>query len=103
MPINPISGINPLAIVPGPEATGNSTLKNSPIASFEQMLSTSIDSLKQQDASSTAAITSLASGQDVDVHQALLSMQQTEIAFNLALQVRNKMVDAYQEIMRMQI
>ena len=50
-----------------------------------------------------SAIAKLAAGEDVDLHQVMLSMQEADIAFQLALQTRNKLVDAYQEIMRMQV
>lgn len=43
------------------------------------------------------------SGETNNLHQAMLSMQEAGVAFSLMTEVRNKLVDSYQEIMRMQV
>jgi flagellar hook-basal body complex protein FliE len=43
------------------------------------------------------------SGESEEVHQTVLATQQAELALEMFLQVRNKMVQAYQEVMRMQM
>jgi flagellar hook-basal body complex protein FliE len=43
------------------------------------------------------------SGEGGELHQAVLATQRAELAFELFLQVRNKVVQAYQEVMRMQM
>jgi flagellar hook-basal body complex protein FliE len=48
------------------------------------------------------AVTGLLSGSGVDVHEALIATQKADIAFELALEVRNKAVGAYQQMMSMQ-
>ncbi|MFN7541605.1 MAG: flagellar hook-basal body complex protein FliE, partial [Acidobacteriota bacterium] len=42
-------------------------------------------------------------GEAVDLHQVATSIQKAELSFELAIEVRNKMMQAYQEVMRMQI
>ena len=42
-------------------------------------------------------------GGDIDIHSAIIDAQKAEIALNLTLQIRNKAVESYQEIMRMQV
>ena len=42
-------------------------------------------------------------GGDVDIHSAVIDAQKAEIALNLTIQIRNKLLESYQEIMRMQI
>lgn len=56
-------------------------------------------------ASSTAddAVTRLATGQDNDLHDVMLSVESEGLAFDLAVQIRNRLVDAYSEIFRMQV
>ncbi len=49
-----------------------------------------------------AAVTGLMTGAGVDVHQATIATQKAEMAFELALSVRNKAVQAYQSVMSMQ-
>jgi len=70
---------------------------------FGEMLSGAINNLAETENTANAAIADLAAGKDVDLHQVMLSMQEADIAFQVALQTRNKIVDAYQEIMRMQV
>ena len=43
------------------------------------------------------------SGEGEDLHTTILATQQAELSFDLFLQMRNKVVSAYQEIMRMQM
>ena len=50
----------------------------------------------------TAAV-SLASGQPVDTAKTLVTIEKANIAFQFAMQVRNKLLEAYQEVMRMQV
>ncbi len=57
---------------------------------------TSLDQKAQQ------AVTGLLNGTGVDVHEAMIATQKSDMAFELALQVRNKAVGAYQQMMQMQ-
>jgi flagellar hook-basal body complex protein FliE len=43
------------------------------------------------------------SGEDVEIHDLVLTTQRNQLQFELFLQVRNKVVQAYQEVMRMQM
>ena len=43
------------------------------------------------------------SGQNVPLHQAVISMEEASVSFQLMVEVRNRLMDSYQEIMRMQI
>jgi len=45
----------------------------------------------------------LASGDPVEIHQAMIEMQKASTALQFTVQVRNKILDAYQEIMKMQV
>jgi flagellar hook-basal body complex protein FliE len=45
----------------------------------------------------------LAVGDAVEVHQAMIAMQKASTALQFTVQVRNKVIEAYQEIMRMQV
>jgi flagellar hook-basal body complex protein FliE len=57
------------------------------------------------DASGAAdnAVTDVALGSDRDLHDAVLSVQMESLTFDLAVQVRNRLVDAYQEMFRMSV
>jgi flagellar hook-basal body complex protein FliE len=48
-------------------------------------------------------VNSLQAGGDVSLHQAVISMEEANVSFQLMVEVRNKLLDAYQEIMKMQV
>ena len=97
LPITPIlspAGIAPIAPA-GPART-------SP-GGFQSVLSEAIGRVEQFQQNSQTAIGKFMSGEDEEVHKVALATQQAEIAFDLFVQVRNKVVAAYQEVMRMQM
>ena len=49
------------------------------------------------------AVKGLISGQGVPLHQAVIAMEEANVSFQLMVEVRNRMLDAYQELMRMQL
>lgn len=57
--------------------------------------------LMQQQAGEVSA--QVASGEAVDLHDALIRVEEAGLALQLAMQVRNKLVESYQEIMRMPV
>jgi flagellar hook-basal body complex protein FliE len=59
-----------------------------------------LQSFEQQGGS---AMTDLAVGGEMDLHDVVLAAEMESIAFNLAVEIRNRLVDAYSEIFRMQI
>ena len=96
---NPISSIGSIAlpgIIPAPS-------QSSQPGSFQKLLDGAIQSIEssQNDASST--VQKFLSGESEELHSTVLAAQKAQITFDLGLQVRNKVVDAYQEIMRMQM
>jgi len=76
----------------------------SPNASiFGDMLQQAIAGAVQADAEHKATTAGLVLGEDVDLHTIPIASQKAELMLNLTVQMRNKMVEAYQEIARMQI
>lgn len=71
--------------------------------SFIEALSDSIDKVNEMQKDADQAIESLATGESQNVHGAMLAVSKADMAFRMTMQVRNKMVEAYQEVMRMQI
>jgi flagellar hook-basal body complex protein FliE len=62
-----------------------------------------INSLNEQMARNDQAIQAVALGETSDLHQVMMNLEKTRLTFELALQVRNKTLEAYQELMRMQV
>jgi flagellar hook-basal body complex protein FliE len=71
--------------------------------SFPSMLGDLVGEVvqKQADASNTA--NALLSGKNVSLHQTMISMEEANVSFQLMVEVRNKLLDSYQELMRMQM
>ena len=71
--------------------------------SFSNVFLEAIERVQGARQESNEKIQSLLAGETEDIHQVALSAQKAELAFELAQQVRNKVVSAYQEVMRMQL
>lgn len=71
--------------------------------SFQQMLTDAVGSLGKLQAEADSSAAKLAAGEPVELHEVMLATEKANLAFELAVQVRNKVVEAYQEVMRMQI
>lgn len=68
--------------------------------SFGQMLKNSIDQVSQLQQQSNESIHNLVTGKHMNIHQTMIAMEKSSVAFELLMQSRNKVVDAYKEIMR---
>src|SRR5262249_27067409 len=71
--------------------------------SFGNVLGKLISDVNTKQNAATAAVDGLQSGQAVPLHQAVIAMEEANVSFQLMVEVRNKLLDSYQEMMRMQI
>jgi flagellar hook-basal body complex protein FliE len=69
---------------------------------FADLMTDALGQVDQLEAQANAAVTGLMTGNGVDVHQAMIATEKASMAFELALAVRNKAVQAYQSVMGMQ-
>jgi flagellar hook-basal body complex protein FliE len=70
---------------------------------FGQFLSEALNKVNQQQQESSQITQQFAAGQTSDVHQVLIASEKAALALELTVQIRNKVIEAYQEIMRTQI
>jgi flagellar hook-basal body complex protein FliE len=96
LPITPIQAPAIPAIQPAAAAPSTS-------GSFQSVLSDAIGRVEQFQQNSQNAIGKYLSGEDEEVHKVALATEDAETSFDLFLQVRNKVISAYQEVMRMQM
>lgn len=93
---NPISNL-PAALVPsegkttGPREWG-----------FVETLRGAIDQAEQLQGEADAKVSGVLAGNGMDVHSAMIAVEKADLSFELMMQVRNKIISAYQEIERMQ-
>jgi flagellar hook-basal body complex protein FliE len=70
---------------------------------FQDVLSSAIKQVEAVGQNASASVERFLSGEGEELHTTILATTQAELSFNLFLQARNKVVGAYQEIMRMQV
>ena len=70
---------------------------------FGQVFSSAIRSVEGAGQDARASVNRFLTGEGEDLHSTVLATTRAEIAFDMFLQTRNKVVSAYQEIMRMQL
>jgi flagellar hook-basal body complex protein FliE len=71
--------------------------------SFSNVLGNLVQEVGAKQAASSDAVNGLLSGQNVSLHQAMLAMEEASVSFQLMVEVRNKLLESYQEMMRMQV
>ena len=71
--------------------------------SFESTLGRMVGDVSAKSAAAGDAVGGLLSGQGVPLHQAVIAMEEASVSFQLMVEVRNKLLESYQELMRMQV
>jgi flagellar hook-basal body complex protein FliE len=69
---------------------------------FSSLLTSAMANMQSLEDQASTAVQGLMNGSGVDVHQAMIATQKSDMAFEMALAVRNKAVAAYQQVMQMQ-
>jgi flagellar hook-basal body complex protein FliE len=75
----------------------------SPRSSFSSVLGQMVEEVNSKQNVATQALQDLQSGQNVSLHQTMIAMEEASVSFQLMVEVRNRLLDSYQEIMRMQV
>ena len=99
--MNPISS---LRILPA-ESNAASIAPDSgsgPDFDFGEVLHSAIDNIQQLESQAETTVAGVLSGGGSDVHSAMIAVEKADLSFQLMMQVRNKIVSAYEEISRMQ-
>ncbi len=68
-----------------------------------QTFQEALENLSKTQATSDDLIQKLAQGEDVDLHTVMIASEQTDVNFRVAVAIRDKLVDAYRQIMSMQV
>lgn len=101
---DPLGLIKNSNIIPGgalPTQRGGQASSDGP--SFKDVLMKNIEQVNQMQQDAAKAIEDLSSGKSDDVFGALNAQRKSEMAFQMLLQVRNRMLDAYEEIKQMRV
>ena len=71
--------------------------------SFGDILKTMVAQTNEQQQNADLALQQLNTGGEKNLHEAMIAMEKADISLRYTIQVRNKAIDAYQEVMRMQV
>ena len=82
---------------------GQSKISDDSSFSFGETIRSAVDSLNSQQKSAEQEIARAVTGESTDLHQTIIALQSADLNFQFGLQVRNKLVGAYEEVMRMQV
>jgi len=95
MNISSISNVNSIA----QKSTSNATQSGT----FENVLNDAMTMANQTDQENSQDTINLLTGDVNDLHTSMINMEKADLALQFTVQVRNKILDAYTEIMRMQV
>lgn len=71
--------------------------------SFQDVFASAVQNVEAAGKTASASVERFLSGEGEELHTTILATQRAELSFELFMQARNKVVSAYQEIMRMQM
>ncbi len=82
---------------------GKTQLGATPASRFADALSNAVDGVNRLQNSADKAVQNVQSDNSASLHEAMIALEKADISFRTMLQVRNKVIEAYQEVMRMQV
>lgn len=97
MDINSLSLLNNITLQNSKNNTGN------PSVDFSQYIKSALDSVNSKYLDADAITNSLITGDAQDIHTVMLATEEAKLSLELAVEIRNKIIDAYNELMRVQI
>ena len=110
--MNPIGSVNPLqasaftridAPLPKIGLPSATPAIATPNEGFGQMLDGLVGAVETKRADAQAMTRKVLLGDSDQLHQSVIAMQEASVAFTMMVEVRNKLVESYQELMRMQV
>lgn len=97
MNISSISSINPFSV------SNEKSVESTNDKSFQNMLNEAISEVNEQQVEGYKSMEGIATGKVTNLQEAVQRIEEAELSLKLALEVKNKALNAYKEIMRMQI
>jgi flagellar hook-basal body complex protein FliE len=86
-----------------PSATTQAPSSANTPASFDNVLTRLVNEVDARQTAAGDSVRGLLAGENVSLHQAMIASEEAGISFQLMVEIRNKLLESYQEMMRMQI
>lgn len=103
MSVSPVNGVHSLTPVAGTSAVPRITRSASADSSFAEIVSQMVGDTNSKYAEADESLSKLVTGEADNLHEVVIDAAQADLSFRLLVEIRNKLLDAYQEIMRMQV
>lgn len=88
------------AAIENPAASSAAAPKES---DFSNLLGQMVQEVQSKQAAADSAMTGVLAGDGVPLHEAVMASEEASLSFQLMVEVRNKLLESYQELMRMQV
>jgi flagellar hook-basal body complex protein FliE len=106
MAINPVTSLSGNAAINGPagpsSAPRTSTQRQGEIP-FADLVKGLIQDTSQQQFATEESVRKMVSGETDSIHDVVLTASRADLAFRLVMEIRNRLISSYQEVMRMQV
>jgi flagellar hook-basal body complex protein FliE len=97
--VKELTGLAP-GMMPG---EASKTKATAPEKGFGEFLTESLQKVGELQQGADAAVAQIAQGGDLGIQEAMVAIEKADVSFKLMMEVRQKILDAYQEVMRMQV
>lgn len=104
MAVSSLNGVNSINLV-SPVSNGISKVQDTKVenTSFADFLKDAVNKVSDAQIEAQQAADDFAAGKNDNIHQVMILSEKADMALQFTMQIRNKIMDAYSEIMRMQI
>lgn len=68
---------------------------------FSDFLKESLEKVNQLQIEANRAVTAFSTGEDIDIHKVMIAIERANLSLSIVTEIRNRLLDAYHEIMRM--
>jgi flagellar hook-basal body complex protein FliE len=105
IPKNELDKLSSSVLQPNREITPNLSpiSGTAPGASFSGFLGNMVNEVSAKQAEASEAMKGVIAGNGVPLHQAMIASEEASVSFQLMVEVRNRLLESYQELMRMQV
>ncbi len=97
-PLPPLQPLSPIA-----ETPRSADQRTSGEPAFSDLLKQAVQEVNDAQAHAEGEARNLMVGDGTDMHSAILAVQKADVSFQMMMAVRSKLIDAYREVMRMQM
>ena len=101
--MNEIRGIQNQIIIPEIKQQETTVLKKDDSISFGDTISNFLDAVNTAQVDAKDSVSEIVTGESENLHEAMAKVEEAKISFELMLEIRNKLLQSFQEIQRMQV